>query len=141
MSEHGGLLVGLVMAVFIVSIGLFVVLFAVPRFSSDQTDLDGSNDGTITGPIKQAESVKIQADLKAISVNLMAYYAEQGNYPTSLVNLSSSMGGGVDTANIIYEKCSSDSVAFYYNSPSYPGYIHESTQVRSVNDGSPPSCF
>jgi hypothetical protein len=141
MNERGGLLVGLVMAVFIVSIGFFVVLFAMPRFSTDQTDLGGSNDGTITGPLKQAESVKIKADLKAISTNLMAYYAEQGSYPTSLADLSSSMGVSIDTTNIIYEKCSNTSVSFYYDSPSYPGYIHDSTQVRSVNDDSPPSCF
>lgn len=141
MSQRGGLLVGLVMAGLVLSIGIYVVLFAIPRFSTNQTDLDDSSDGTITGPLKQAESVKIKADLKAVSTNLMAYYAENGHYPTSLTDLASSMGVSIDTSNIIYEKCSSASVAFYYNSQGYPGYIHESTQVRSVNDGSPPSCY
>jgi hypothetical protein len=141
MSERGGLLVGLVMAGLVLSIGISVVLFAIPRFSTNQTDLDNFNDGTITGPLKQAESVKIKADLKAVSTNLIAYYAENGHYPTSLTGLASSMGISIDTTNIIYEKCSSVSVAFYYNSQGYPGYIHESTQVRSVSDSAPPSCY
>ncbi len=145
MNERGGLLVGLVMAGLILSVGITVVLFAVPRFSTTQTDLDDTtgmqNDGTVTSSLTQAQKLKTQADLRAISTQLTVYYVEQSSYPTSLVELTSSMGTDIDTANIIYEKCSSSSVAFYHNSPGFPGYIHESTQVRSVSGSSPPSCY
>ena len=145
MNERGGLLVGLVMGGLILSVGITVVLFTIPRFRTTQTDLDNTtglqNDGTVTSSLTQAQKLKIQADLRAISTQLTMYYVEQSNYPASLAELTSSMGVDIDTANIIYEKCSSNSVAFYHNSPGFPGYVHKYERATSVNDGSPPSCY
>jgi len=143
MSERGSLLAGLLMAGLILSIVVFVVLFAVPRSRTIQTNLNGGtdaqNDGSITGPIKQAENVKIQTNLKSLSTQMMAYYAEQGAYPNSLAELSS-FGGGSDTSNVTYFKCSEESAFFYHNSSGYPGYKFQYGEATPTSGEKPPNC-
>ena len=148
MNERGFLLVGLIMAGVIISFALVVVIYSFPRYSTDlnsaATDaLEQNNDssgGTPADAIKQANKIKVQADLTTIQTSIMAYFADQGAYPNSLQELDSYMGIQTDTANIIYTYCSVGSATIYHNSTGYPGYIFNEGQTSPSNGSSPPSC-
>src|SRR3989344_6727534 len=96
MSERGSLLVGLMMAGVILSFTIIVVIYSLPRYSTNLNSVAtnsaaGTSEegvgGTPADLINQANSVKIQADLKSIQTSMLAYYAEQGAYPSSLEEL------------------------------------------------------
>ena len=146
MNERGFLLVGLMMAGVILSFAIVVVIYSLPRYSTDlgyiATNSASSNSGggTPTDLINQANSVKIQADLKSIQTSMIAYYAEQGTYPSSLQELNSYMEIQTDTTNIMYVTCSVGSIVLYHNSSGYPGYIFNEGQSSPLNGSSPPSC-
>lgn len=146
MNERGFLLVGLMMAGVILSFAIIVVIYSLPRYSTDlvsvATNSESSNSGggTPTDLINQANSVKIQADLKSIQTSMIAYYAEQEAYPSSLQELNSYMEIQTDTTNIMYVTCSVSSVVLYHNSSGYPGYIFNEGQSSPSNGSSPPSC-
>ncbi len=146
MNERGFLLVGLMMAGVILSFAIVVVIYSLPRYSTDlgsvATNSASSNSGggTPTDLINQANSVKIQADLKSIQTSMMTHFAEQGVYPNSLQELNSFMGIRADTANIMYVTCSVGSVILYHNSSGYPGYIFNEGQSSPSKGSSPPAC-
>jgi len=150
MDERGSLLIGLLFSGVILATLLIFVTVALPRYTTfpsipGTNKTTGSNNSASTGGggsptalINQAESVKIQADLKALSTQMMAYYTQQGTYPDSLEELGSF--GDTNSSNINYVKCSEESVVFYHNSTGYPGYTFQYGQATSVGGENPPSC-
>ena len=148
MNERGFLLVGLIMAGVILSFAVVVVIYSFPRYSTDLnsaatdalTQNSDAGGGTPADAIKQANKIKVQADLKSIQTSMMAYFAEQGVYPNSLQELNSYMGVQADTTSIMYISCSQTSVILYHNSSDYPGYIFTEGQSSPSNGSSPPSC-
>jgi len=147
MSERGSLLIGLIMSGVILSFALVVVIYSFPRYSTDlnsaatdaltqNSDADG---GTPADAIKQANKIKVQADLKSIQTSMMIYFAEQGSYPNSLEELISYMGSNDNTVGMKYLKCSDQGVAIYHNSSGYPGYIFDNDQITPTS-GSAPTC-
>jgi len=145
MDDRGSLLAGLLIAGTLISIVFLFVVFGLPRFTTN-TNIAGPNGsptsqvgGTPDEILQQANDVKIQAELKSISTALTAYYAEMGAYPNSLEEVAS-YGGGGDLTNIEYLRCSDQSVAFYYNSSGYPGYVFNYEQVSSTSGSKAPSC-
>lgn len=148
MNERGSLLVGLMMGGVILSFAIVVVIYSLPRYSTDLnsaatdslTQNSDSGGGTPADAIKQANNIKVQADLKSLQTSMMAFYAEQGVYPASLQELASFMGLQIDTANIVYTYCSDNSVVVYHNSEGYQGYVFTEGQSSPSNGSSPPSC-
>ena len=145
MDDRGSLLAGLLIAGTLISIVFLFVIFGLPRFTTN-TNIAGPNGsptsqvgGTPDEILQQAAGVKIQAELKSLSTALTAYYAEMGVYPNSLEEVAS-YGGGGDLTNIEYLGCSDQSVAFYYNSSGYPGYLLNSGEISPTSGSSPPSC-
>ncbi|OGY25672.1 MAG: hypothetical protein A2Z11_04420 [Candidatus Woykebacteria bacterium RBG_16_43_9] len=149
MSERGSLLVGLMMAGVILSFTIIVVIYSLPRYSTDRnsvatnsaagTSEDGVG-GTPADLINQANSVKIQADLKSIQTQMIAYYAEQGVYPNSLEDLTSFMGTQATASKITYISCSDQSALLYHDSSGYPGFVFNHEEVTPSKGSPPPSC-
>jgi len=148
MSERGSLLIGLMMSGVILSFATVVVIYSLPRYSTDlnsaATDAleqnSDSGDGTPADAIKQASKIKVQADLKSLQTSMMAFYAEQGEYPSSIQELNSFMGTQLENTQIVYVFCSIGSVIIYYKSADYPAYVFSDGQSTSTNGSSPPSC-
>jgi len=145
MDDRGGLLAGLLIAGTLISIVFLFVVFGLPRFTTN-TSIPGTDEsdttqvgGTPDEVLRQAAGVKIQAELKSLSTAMTAYYAEMGVYPDSLEE-AASYGGGGDLTNIEYLRCSDQSVAFYYNSSGYPGYLLNSGEISPTSSSSLPSC-
>ena len=78
--------------------------------------------------------------VRTIQTSMMAYYAEQGVYPSSIQELNSFMGTQLENTPFVYIFCLIDSVVIYHNSADYPGYIFNDGQSTSTNGSSPPSC-
>lgn len=146
MGKRGSLLVSLLITGTFISIVFLFVIFGLPRFTTNSSlpGTDGSTNTPVGGTpdeiLQQAANVKIQAELKALSTSMAAYYAEMGVYPDSLEELTSYMGGGTDTTNIEYLRCSDSSVAFYYNTKNYPGYVLNYGELTPTSGSAPLSC-
>ena len=96
-------LIGLLISVFI------IVYLATLQFKSfGLLSGGGKNQGlTNQNPIEAANSVKVQADLKALAVKLNVYFSENGSYPSNLNDIDKT---GVDISTFAYRLCQSDKV-------------------------------
>ena len=141
-------MIGLMISGVILSFAIVVVIYSFPRYSTDLnsaataalTQNSDSGGGTPADAIKQANKIKVQADLKSLQTSMMAFYAEQGAYPSSIQELNSFMGTQLENTQIVYVFCSISSVVIYHNSADYPGYIFSDGQSTLTNGASPPSC-
>lgn len=148
MNDRGSLLVGMMLAIMLGSFILLLSFLVLPRYTNLPNLGIGKNqsgsESQESGPgalLRQAGSVKVQADLKNLQVSVLSYYAQQGAFPDSLPELVSYMGTGVDTSNLVYMKCSEGSAILYHNSSGYPGYKFNFEQTVPTNGSSKPSCF
>ncbi|MEX0621993.1 MAG: hypothetical protein WD187_03320 [Candidatus Woykebacteria bacterium] len=152
MNERGSLLIGLMISGVIITMLLLLVTFSLSRYTTSvnipgigKNSASNNNSavsqvgGTPTQIVKQAETVKIQADLKALQTLMAAFYAEQGVYPSTLAELTSYSGVQVATTNIKYISCSDQSVVLYYDAEGYQGYVFNQGQITPTSE-SPPSC-
>ncbi|OGY25187.1 MAG: hypothetical protein A2864_01075 [Candidatus Woykebacteria bacterium RIFCSPHIGHO2_01_FULL_39_12] len=130
------------------------VLFSTLTFTLFRSNLNSSNSNTSNTPdqptaqggfspseaLKEANDVKLQAELKNLSTQMLLYYNEESRYPTSLEELASFSGNNIDISNIKYIRCSDHSAAYYSVSENYPGYMFNYEKVQPYSDQTPPVC-
>ena len=142
MNQKGGILVGVIAVSLLIITLLMVLNFNYLGSLGNRFAIGGDQkDESTSGPaalINQADQIKVKADLKTISVGITAYYAERGNYPSSLQKVSEYLGDS-DKTNIVYIKCSDSSALIYHNSENYPGYILGASG-QTPTSGMVPSC-
>ena len=142
MSQKGGLLVGIIIVTLLILPLLVVLNFgylgSIGKVFGPSNSNGNNSQAGVSGLLGQAQQVKVQANLKAVSTALEVYYADLGSYPTSLAELGDYLSG-TDTSDILYVRCSSSSAIVYHNSENYPGYILGGNSPKPTN-GSMPSC-
>ena len=142
MGQKGGLLVGIILVTLLILPLLVVLNFGYLKSLGDGFNTSNPQENNvptgISGLLGQAKQTQTQANLKAISTSLEAYYTEFGSYPNSLSE-ANGHAGSTNTTNIVYLKCSSSTAIIYYNSENYPGYILSGTSLKSIS-GQVPSC-
>ncbi|HEX7456328.1 MAG TPA: type II secretion system protein GspG [Candidatus Nanoarchaeia archaeon] len=141
MGERGGLILSLLFGGLILGTLLMLTAVYLQRIDVGLTSLGHKEtSGSPVSPMDQAQKVKVQADLKSLSTQMIVYYIDYGGYPNTLEELITYTQQRVNISNVKYRRCSDHSAVFYHDSVGYPGYTFQYEQATPVSGKNPPSC-
>src|SRR3989344_7341183 len=111
MRRRGSIMISLIAGVFFLVILTVLTIILLPKYTT-LPGVDGSDNNSsenITSPIKQANSIADQVNLKSIETSLQIFFSEYGHYPNSLDELKSqgSLNEGINIADYSYRVCDS----------------------------------
>lgn len=138
---HGSALISLLSGILFLVVLVISINFFLPRSTSIGGNGGSDNDSVgITDPIDQANTVATQADLKSIQTSLEVYFAENGQYPSSLSELSSQgyLQTGVDVSSFNYQTCNASRTSIVV-SKGDQGFTSNYGDIQNFQ-GTVPSC-
>ena len=114
MRRRGSIMISLIAGVFFLVILTVLTIILLPKYTT-LPGVDGSDNNSsenITSPIKQANSIADQVNLKSIETSLQIFFSEYGHYPNSSDELKSqgSLNEEINIANYSYQVCDSSAV-------------------------------